>query len=327
LVRAFHGESLPPTVYIRQSPCDGQLLTIEAWGEAGVHIDRVAEGLVVASHADVSLVHCVPPFLPPGERVGTQTISDRVYDRSLSAFRALQSLLGQAGVCFEQVLRAWLYLGDIVGMEDKVVRYLELNRARADFFAGMVFQADRLTPVRLGRAVYPASTGIGTRGRNVQMGCIALATEREDVWAVPLENPRQTSAYDYAARYSPNSPKFSRGMVLAHDGHAMHFISGTASITRSETRHVGDPEAQTHEVLDNIEALIAEDNLVRHGFPGLGATLDHLARARVYVKQPEHYPQIRAVCQARLGEVPVLYTVADVCRPDLLVEMEGIAFA
>jgi enamine deaminase RidA (YjgF/YER057c/UK114 family) len=318
LAHAFYGPELPPTTYLRQAPCDGSLLAIEAWGEAGVHIDRLAEGLLVASHDDISWVHCA--------QVGFQTTSDRVYDRSLSAFRALRSLLGRAGVGFRQVLRTWLYLGDIVGREGEVVRYTELNRARTDFFNGMVFLPGRLPPGHQGRAVYPASTGIGTRGRDVQMSCVALATDRDDVRAVPLENPRQTSAYDYAARYSPKSPKFSRGLALAHDRHATLFISGTASITRSETRHVGDPEAQTHEILDNIEALIAADNLARHGLPGLGATLDNLARVRVYVKRPEHYAWVRAVCAARLGDVPAVFTIADVCRPDLLVEIEGIAF-
>jgi enamine deaminase RidA (YjgF/YER057c/UK114 family) len=322
LMRAFHGDALPPTAYLRQPPCEGQRLAVEAWGEAGTRLDRDVEGLVVASHDGVSWIHCTG--------VGPQTASERVYDRSASAFRALRSLLGRAGVRFEQVLRTWLYLGDIVGREGEVVRYTELNRARADFFDGMVFLADRLGHPegrgRRDRAVYPASTGIGTRGRDIVLGCVALVTPRPDVWAVPLENPRQTSAYDYTARYSPRSPKFSRGMALVHDGHAALFISGTASITRSETRHPGDPEAQTHEILDNIEALTGEDNLDRHGLPGLRATLDNLARAHVYVKRPEDYPLVRAVCEARLGEVPVLYTVADVCRPDLLVEIEGIAF-
>jgi enamine deaminase RidA (YjgF/YER057c/UK114 family) len=319
LMRAFHGDDLPPTAYVRQRPCDGRLLAVEAWGEAGARLDRAVEGLVVASHDDVSWIHAAG--------VSPRTTSGRVYDCSLDAFAALRSLLGRAGVRFEQVLRTWLYLGDIVGREGEVVRYTELNRARADFFKGMVFLADRLPPGRRGRLVYPASTGIGTRGRDVLMGCVALATPRRDVRAVPLENPRQTSAYDYAARYSPKSPKFSRGMALAHDGHATLFISGTASITRSETRHLGDPEAQTHEILDNIEALVGADNLERHGLAGLGATLDNLARAHVYVKRAEDYPLVRAVCEARLGEVPALYTVADVCRPDLLVEIEGIAFA
>ena len=159
------------------------------------------------------------------------------------------------------------------------------------------------------------------------MSCIALATDRKDILAVPLENPRQTAAYDYAASYSPKSPKFARAMALSCGSHATIFISGTASITHSETRHVGNPAAQTHETLDNIEALIGERNLARHGLPGLGSTLANLGLVRVYIKRQEDYAQIRAACQERLGEVPTVYAIADVCRPELLVEIEGIAFS
>ena len=48
---------------------------------------------------------------------------------------------------------------------------------------------------------------------------------------------------------------------------------------------------------------------------------------RVYIKRQEDYAKAKAICEARLGEVPTIYAVADVCRPDLLVEIEGIAFS
>ena len=48
---------------------------------------------------------------------------------------------------------------------------------------------------------------------------------------------------------------------------------------------------------------------------------------RVYVKRREDYPQAREVCEKRLGELPIIYAIADVCRPELLVEIEGIAFS
>jgi enamine deaminase RidA (YjgF/YER057c/UK114 family) len=154
-----------------------------------------------------------------------------------------------------------------------------------------------------------------------------LATERSDVIAVPLENPVQTAAYDYAASYSLRSPKFSRAMALSCGAYATIFISGTASITDSETRHGGDVIAQTHQTVDNIAALIAEENLCRHGLPGLGTSLEGLGLARVYIKRQQDYAAVRAACQQRLGELPTIYAVADVCRPDLLVEIEGIAFS
>ena len=159
------------------------------------------------------------------------------------------------------------------------------------------------------------------------MSAIALATDRKDIVAVPLENPRQTSAFDYAEHYSPKTPKFCRAMALSCGNYATIFISGTASITNSETRHVGDAVAQTHETLDNIAALISEENLCHHGLPGLGTSLEGLGLVRVYIKREEDYANVRAACEKRLGELPTIYAMADVCRPDLLVEIEGIAFS
>jgi enamine deaminase RidA (YjgF/YER057c/UK114 family) len=231
-----------------------------------------------------------------------------------------------AGVRFDQVFRTWLYLGGIVADDGPTQRYKELNRARTDFYEGIRFLADRL-PEGFTGPVFPASTGIGTEGRGISMSGIALATDREDILAMPLENPRQTAAYEYADRYSPKSPKFCRAMALSCGDYATVFVSGTASITCSETRHIGNAAAQTHETLDNIEALISEENLALHGLPGLGTSLDGLGLVRVYIKYAEDYAAAREACERRLGELPTIYAVGDVCRPDLLVEIEGIAFS
>ena len=159
------------------------------------------------------------------------------------------------------------------------------------------------------------------------MSCIALSTPRNDVRLIPLENPRQTSAFDYAADHSPRSPKFARAMAVASGNAATIFISGTASITDETSRHLDDVEAQTHQTLDNVAALISRDNLTRHGASGLGATLSELALVRVYIKHQADYEKVRAICEARLGELPTIHAVADVCRPELLVEIEGVAFS
>jgi len=322
IMRDFYGRELPATSYIAQHPCEGKLLEIEALGVGcggkEVEIERISEQLVIARHNGIAWVHCA--------QVTPQTEAQGVYERSISAFGAMRALLGSVNVRFDQVIRTWLYLGDIVGPDGATQRYMELNRARTDYYEGTRFLADRLPPGQHG-AVYPSSTGIGADDRDVMMSCIALVTDREDILATPLENPRQTSAFDYAASYGPKSPKFSRAMALSCGSHATIFVSGTASITSSETRHVGDAAAQTHETLTNIEALIAEENLARHGMPGLGTTLANLGLVRVYVKRAEDYAAVRSACQSRLGELPTVYAYADVCRPELLVEIEAIAFS
>lgn len=323
IMRDFYGDQMPATAYVPQHPCNGKLLSIEALGvgkgKGDVTIQRISDQLVLAGHNGIAWVHCAQ-IVPEIESQG-------VYDRSINAFAQMKTLLANAGVRFDQIIRTWLYLGGIVEGDGDEQRYKELNRARTDFFEGTQFLANCLIPGRNGQAIFPASTGIGTDNRDVMMGCIALATDRTDILATPLENPRQVSAFDYAARYSPKSPKFARAMALSCGNYATILISGTASITQQETQHLGDAARQTRETLDNIAALISEENLRHHGLPGLGTSLDSLALVRVYIKRQEDYEKVRAVCESRLGELPTIYAIADVCRPDLLVEIEGMAFS
>ena len=322
IIREFYGRDMPATSYIPQPPCEGELLAIEAMGlgrgREKVDIQRISDQVVVTRHDGVAWVyadHAVP-----------RTSSEGVYEKTICSYQHLRRLLPEAGARLDQVLRTWLCLGGIVDDDGPTQRYKELNRARADVYQHVPFLNDRLPKGYTGPA-FPASTGVGTAGRSISISALAVVSDVDNVVAIPLENPRQTAAYSYSSAYSPTSPKFARGLALCCGADATLFISGTASITNSETRHVGDVVAQTHETLENITALISEDNLSRHGLPGRGTTLEGLGVARVYVKRAQDHARVRAVCEQRLGAVPVSYVVADVCRPDLLVEIEGIAFS
>jgi enamine deaminase RidA (YjgF/YER057c/UK114 family) len=322
VVRGLLSKNVPATSYVPQPPCEEALVAVEVLalgqGREKVRIERVSDQLLL-THQDgrtwIYADQAVPLTSAPG-----------VYEKTICSFQYLRRLLPRGGARLDQVLRTWLYLGGIVDDDGPVQRYKELNRARADVYEGVPFLTERL-PVDPEGPVFPASTGIGTGGRSLTLSAVALLSDEEDVVAVPLENPRQTSAFAYAARYSPQSPKFSRGMAVVEGSDTTLFISGTASITNSETRHIGDVAAQTHESLENIAALISEENLTRHGLPGQGTTLEGLAVARAYIKRREDYPGVRQVCEQRLPGVPITYLVADVCRPNLLVELEGIAFS
>ena len=322
IIEDFYGDDLPATSYIVQPPCEGHHVSIEAWGVGrgpdGVDIERCSDHLVVVRHHGIDWAHCagiVPHTSAPG-----------VYDRSADAFERMRAALASHGFRYDQVARTWLYLNDIVGPEGETQRYKELNRARTDFYDGMRFLEGHVAESFKG-GVYPASTGIGTNDTDVLMECVALSTDRDDVVLLPLENPLQVSAFDYGRRYGPRSPKFCRAMAMVVDDCATILVSGTASIVASETKCIGDVEGQTEQTLDNIEALISEENFEKNGMPGLGATLDEMAVARVYIKSQDDHEKVRAICERRLHELPTIYAVADVCRPELLVEIEGVAFS
>jgi enamine deaminase RidA (YjgF/YER057c/UK114 family) len=318
LMEAYFGSRMPATTFVVQAPCGGQALAIEAWAIGGpnVEIAFLSPDVVEVAYDGMRWVHF-------GGIVSPSTSA--AYSQSAVAFDELSRRLATAGTSMNDVVRVWLYQGGITQTEGDIERYRELNRARTDFFQHEEAQG-RMHVRRGERSFYPASTGIGTAGRGLALCCLSLQTRRKDVRLQPLENPLQISAFQYAARFSPQSPKFSRAMAVIIGDYVTTWISGTASILNSETVHFGDVVRQTEQALDNIESLISAENFERHGMAGAGATLHDLAKIRVYVKRTSDYEQCRAVCERRLGAIPAIYAQADICRSNLLVEIEGVAF-
>jgi enamine deaminase RidA (YjgF/YER057c/UK114 family) len=320
IIRSRFGEASPLTTFVVQPPCCGAALGIELWalGGPGVTVQRFGPQLLAVESDGVRWIHC-------GDVRG-EAGTGEPYPESLSALQRMEQHLARAGVGFDQVMRTWIYVNQITEGPEGRQRYQELNRARTDFFRDRRLCARNRGP-SAPATIYPASTGIGTSGRQVVMSCMALDSERPDVFLMPLENPQQTSAYEYAAKYSPQSPKFSRAMAVVQGHFVATLVSGTASIVNARTCYFGDIVRQTEQTIDNIQRLIAPENFAQHGLTGAGATLKDIAKLRVYVKRQEDYEKCREVCERRLPRVPAIYLQADVCRPDLLVEIEAVAFS
>ena len=315
----FFGDNLPAITYIPQTSCFGQSFSVELFAIGGdsqnFEIQRNSENSVLVSTSDMQILFC-------GD-IRSDDAPVFSYDRSLNAFQRMKNLLSESGYGISDLYRTWIYQGHIVDPEGETQRYKELNRARSDVYHGQEFITQFLPQTHQGIA-FPASTGIGADDYDVVISCQAAKSQRSDLIIVPLENPMQVPAFDYGEVYSPKSPKFSRATAYVAGTDAKVYISGTASITDSESRFEGDPERQTHQTLDNIAALVTPENLAKHGVNGFGATLENLAVVRVYVKEKEHFSAVRRVCEQRIAGTPVIYTFADVCRPELLVEIEGI---
>lgn len=320
LLRARFAEAMPVTTIVAQPPCCGAALGVELWalGGPGVTVERLGPQLLTVESDGIRWIHC--------GGIRGEAGADGAYAESLSAFQQMRARLAEAGVGFDQVVRTWLYVNQINAGEAGRQRYQELNRARTDFFRDIRFGV-KLRAASAPEQIYPASTGIGMGGDAIAMSCMALDSRRTDVFLLPLENPQQTPAYDYQAVHSPQSPKFSRAMAVVQGHFVSTLLSGTASIVNSHTCFQGDIVRQTEQTIENIERLMTPENFARHGLPGAGATLRDIAKLRVYVKCREDYEKCREVCERRLPRIPALYLHADVCRPELLVEIEAVAFS
>jgi enamine deaminase RidA (YjgF/YER057c/UK114 family) len=207
------------------------------------------------------------------------------------------------------LVRVWNYLPRINEVDHYgIERYRQFNIGRQEAFAA----AGR---VLIGAV--PAACALG-----VPAGPLSIAFLASRTAPLAIENPRQVSAYHYPADYGPRSPTFSRATLLASGGQELLFISGTASIVGHRSLHVGDVAAQTAETLDNLQAVLDETARV---VPGARYALGDLC-CIAYLRHGEDLPAVRAVVEARLGRhVPVTYLQADVCRADLLVEIEASA--
>ncbi len=321
LFEAYFDEELPLTLFVVQPPCDGSALAVEAWAVSTTTVSVGHHGphLLTVEHNGLRWVYA---------SAGAIHLSGRsAHEQSVEAFEALGKRLGAVGIPFRDVLRLWLYQGGITEEEEGTERYRELNRGRTEFFEEIDFASNPLIANEPDAGIYPASTGIGTDEHGLVIASLSVQTDRKDVAVLSLENPKQISAFDYPREYSARSPKFSRATAIRMGDHMTTWVSGTASIVDSETVFPDDVAKQTEQTLDNIENLISADNFARLGWKDAGATLGDLAKVRVYVKHAKDYETCRAVCERRLGLVPAVYAEASVCRPDLLVEIEGVAFS
>ena len=111
---------------------------------------------------------------------------------------------------------------------------------------------------------------------------------------------------------------FERGTRIGYADRAHCFISGTASIDRAgQVVHRGQVLRQLDRALDNVAALL------RAGGAGLG-DLSHLL---VYLRDPSDFPRVAAVLRESFPSLPSLIVQGAVCRPEWLMEVEGIAVA
>ncbi|HKR62658.1 MAG TPA: Rid family hydrolase [Thermoanaerobaculia bacterium] len=233
--------------------------------------------------------------LPDGVTFGSIAIddADSLEDATRDAYARLIAGVRDAG--FPYFLRIWNYVGGINAHDAGRERYQLFCAGRHDAFVDAGYHHD---------VDLPAASAVGMPGRGLVTYYVAA---REP--GVQVENPRQVAAYDYPPQYGPKSPSFSRATVW----NDTVFVSGTSSVVGHATLHAGDAMAQLDETLRNIEAVLAQT----------GRSLANGIAAKTYIRHARDYDAIAR----RLDGVFAsnLFLEADICRADLLLEIEAIA--
>lgn len=205
------------------------------------------------------------------------------------------------------LLRVWNYLDAITFGEGDAERYRAFCSGRARGLGD--FDARHL----------PAATAIGRcdNARVIQVYWLAAR-----IPGLPVENPRQLSAYRYPRQYGPQPPSFARAM-LPPAGSAMPLLlSGTASVVGHASQHEGELLAQLDETFTNFDCLLAA---ARERAPALPARFGSGTRLKVYVRDRDDLPTVAEALDRRFGDtVPRVLLHAAICRRELAVEIDGV---
>ncbi len=232
--------------------------------------------------------------------------SSALQEASAEAYRRIFRLLDAQGL--PHLWRVWNYIAGITTETDGLERYRQFNIGRQDSF--LEFRRGATGNV-------PAACALG-----VAAGPLSIAFMAGAHPAVPVENPRQVSAYNYPAEYGPRSPTFSRAVLVDLPGQEFLFISGTASIVGHQTVHPGDVAGQCRESLANVAAVVDEANRLARSAAFSLADLSY----RIYVRHAADFALVRDTLLPLIGAaVEIVFVQADICRNDLLIEIEAFA--
>jgi enamine deaminase RidA (YjgF/YER057c/UK114 family) len=222
------------------------------------------------------------------------------YCQTTEVFQSFNDILNNKGMTlFDNAMRTWVYVRDIDN------NYNDMIESRKAFF-----KDHGLTP----ETRYIASTGIEGFSKEVN-SLVAL-----DGYAVNNLEKEQIVRMEALNHLSPTidyGVTFERGTRVRFGDRSHLHISGTASIDiTGKVMYISDVKKQTLRTIENIRALLASQ----------GADLGNMAYIIAYIRNIKDGNRVREVLESEIpGEVPVVFLESSVCRPDWLVELEGVA--
>lgn len=275
--------------YIQQPPLDGSKLALWIYLQRGTEVATTDCSTIVTHNG---YRHIWTMGL-------TGTNADSSYMQSWETLFAYIDTLKHFDATLEaNCLRTWFFVRDVD------TQYNGLVKARRECFAEQGLTSD---------THYIASTGIGGTPADpkaiIQLGAYAMT-------GFQPEQQRYLYAPTHLNRTSDYGVTFERGTLMQYGDRNHVYISGTASINNhGEVVHVGDIRRQTQRMWENVEKLLEEG----------GMTYNEVMQIIVYLRDGADYQLVNQMFGEKFPHIPYVVTLAPVCRPTWLVEMECVA--
>jgi enamine deaminase RidA (YjgF/YER057c/UK114 family) len=236
------------------------------------------------------------------------------------AFDSIVYILEREGLSLNHLVRQWNYIGNILEVKNGFQNYQVFNEVRSEYYGKY-------------RTVtgYPAATGVGMKFGGVFLDFCAVKAD-ETVRIRPIDNPNQLNAYEYGQNVLKGSfgkgksvkhpPQFERALLMINGSNRNLFISGTASIIGQETIGKGDVKEQTIVTIENIKKL-TDIERINQILGESDSSLGRYSLLRIYIKNQEDFQAVKSICSEHFPKIPASYIESDICRDDLLTEIEG----
>ncbi len=255
------------------------------------------------------------------------SVTDSIRAQSDSIFERIKVVFEHEGFEISEIFRQWNYIPQITAVdENNYQNYQAFNDSRTEFYR----EAD------WSEVGYPAATGIGMDCGAVTVNLIAVKLKNSMYRVIPVDNSLQQAAHVYSQEVligvdgdkieGKSTPKFERAKVLGNPSSGyICFISGTAAIRGEESMESDDAATQTIQTMENIEHLISDETYERYCIEPKSDSIKVIHLAHTYIKYAEDAAAVERVVSQRWADTTVLYLHADVCRDELLVEIEAIS--
>ena len=297
----------------------GSFLEPPGWVHQLVRGEDRGEWLAVTPQVAVRTVACREFSIVSARVSGAVRMSALQLQRvTVAAYDSIATQL--ASMSAGHAVRIWNFIPRILApLGDLPHRYMVFNAGRFAVYTKWYASVDEV------RRCAVTASGVGHFGEDLLVHCLAASRPGR-----PLENPRQVPSSGYSDRYGPMPPCFARATCLRLSGDRdVLLVAGTASVTGEDTIHPANLAAQAEEIFLNLAAIVgcAEGIQPEACINGhYDELLDQFRKLRVYVVRPSDVGKIRNIVEHRFQSLDeVEYVHARLCRPDLLMEIEGVA--
>lgn len=241
-----------------------------------------------------------------------------IAEQSADVFRMAGQVLAAEGFPVDSIVRQWNYIEQITAVEGDRQHYQDFNDARSEFYNSGTWQNG-----------YPSATGIGMTHGGVLIDIDAARLAGEECFIIPLDNRLQVAAHQYSddvlvsTGEEKATPKFERGKCLNFGNAGLIYISGTAAIRGQESMKGASLSEQLYATMENIAYLISLENVTSSGV--ICRYQPKVEMLRIYLKEMSAVREAKELMEAFRLNIPVVYLWSDICRDELLIEIEGLA--